>query len=151
MEIDVKQAGEVGFLVLFTLLFAMILNIFYPNDFSIFSSDLLISPIKFDAVTIGGWTTIIIAGGAVGFFTSGNSLAVAITGLILGLCVFIYPVFVYMIDVFTLGMFSYPNYEIHQDTPILMLLLIAIPASAVTFYLVFDLITSALHSAIGGD
>ena len=151
MEIDTKQAGEVGFLIFFVLFFALILNVYYPEDFSIFSSDLLVSPIKFDAVTIGGWTAIIIAGGAVGFFTSGNSLAVAITGLILGLCVFLYPIFLYMINVFTLGMINYPNYQIHQDTPILLLLTIAIPASAVTFYLVFDLITSALHSAVGGD
>ncbi|GAG70312.1 unnamed protein product [marine sediment metagenome] len=56
-----------------------------------------------------------------------------------------------MIDIFTLGMFNYPNYNIHKETPILLLLIIAIPASAVIFYLIFDLITSALHSAVGGD
>ncbi|GAG70327.1 unnamed protein product [marine sediment metagenome] len=151
MEIDVKQAGEVGFLVLFMLMFVMVLNAFYPSDFSIFGSDLLIEPIKVDAVTIGGWVAILGVATALGFFTSGNSLYIAVTAIILGFCVFLYPIFVYMIDIFTLGMFNYPNYNIHKETPILLLLIIAIPASAVIFYLIFDLITSALHSAVGGD
>ena len=151
MEIDVKQAGEVGFLIFFALLFTLILNAFYPNDFGIFDSDILVSPIALDAVVIAGWIAIITVAGAVGLFTSGNSLYVAITAIILGFIVFLYPIFLYMIDVFTLGMFNYPNYEIHADTPLLFLLIIAIPSSAVMFYLVFDLITSALHSAVGGD
>jgi len=151
LEIDTKQASEVGFMILFMLLFALILNVYYPNDFGIFNTSILVDPIRFDAVTVGGWIGIVVAGGAVGFFTSGNSLAVAITGLILGFCVALYPIFLYMLDVFTLGIFSYPNYEIHQNIPILLLLFIAIPASAVMFYLIFDLITSALHSAVGGD
>lgn len=151
MEIDVKQAGEVGFLILFMLLFTLILNAFYPSDFSIFSSSLLVEPLKIDLATITGWGVIIGVGAAVGFFTSGSALPVAITGLILGFLVTLYPIFLYMIDIFTLGMFSYPNYQIHQDTPILLLLVIAIPASAVIFYLLFDLVTSALHSAVGGD
>ena len=151
MEIDVKQAGEVGFLILFMLLLTLVLNAFYPSDFSIFSSALLIEPIKFDGVTIAGWVAIITVSGVVGFFTSGSAIYVAVTGLILGFCLLFYPIFVYMIDVFTLGMFNYPNYDIHADTPLLLLLIIAIPASAVIFYLIFDLITSALHSAVGGD
>ena len=52
MEVNVRQAGEVGFLILFMLLFTIVLNAFYPSDFSIFSSDLLLEPIKFDVVTI---------------------------------------------------------------------------------------------------
>lgn len=151
MEIDTKQAGEIGFLILFVLLFTLILNAFYPRDFSIFSNALLLEPIKFDLATIAGWTAIIGVGAAVGFFTSGNAFQVAIAGIILGLCVLFYPIFVYMIDIFTLGIFNYPNYEIHTDTPIILLLFIAIPATFGIGYLVFDLVTSALHSTVGGD
>ena len=151
MEIDTKQASEVGFLVLFVLIFTLILNAFYPRDFGIFENDLLISPIVFDTATVAAWVVIIGVAAAAGLLTSGNAFDAAIVGLVLGFCIFLYPIFLYMIDVFTLGMFSYPNYDIHQDTPILLLLFIAIPASAITFYLVFDLVTSALHSATGGD
>lgn len=151
MEIDVKQAGEVGFLIIFALLFAIVLNAFYPSDFSIFTSDILVHTLEIDEVTIAGWVAILTVGATVGFFTSGNAFQLAIVGLIMGFCVYLYPIFIYMIDIFTLGMFSYPNYDIHQDTPIILLLFIAIPASVVMFYLLFDLITSALHSATGGD
>lgn len=151
MEIDIKQAGEVGFFVMFSLLLAIVLNVFYPNDFSIFTSDILVNTLEVDETTIGGWIAILTAGAAVGFFTSGNSFQVAIVGLVLGFCVYLYPIFIYMGDVFTLGMFNYPAYDIHKDTPIVLLLLIAIPSSALMFYLLFDLITSAIHSSSGGD
>lgn len=151
MEVDTKQAGEIGFLILFLLLFTLVLNAFYPSDFGIFGNDWLIEPIKIDAVTIAGWITIIGVAGAVGFFTSGNALAIAISGIILGFCLVLYPIFVYMIDIFTLGMFNYPNYQIHQDTPIILLLFIAIPSTAFIFYLIFDLISSALQSGATGD
>ena len=151
MEIDTKQAGEVGFLILFALIFATILNAFYPSDFSIFDKNLLLSVIELDAVKIGGWIVALGIAAAAGLLTSGRSWDIAVIGIILGFVVYLYPIFVYMIDVFTLGMFSYPNYQIHEETPIIMLLIIAIPASAVMFYLMFDLITSALHSSSGGD
>lgn len=151
MEIDTKQATEFGFLILFMLMFVVVLNVFYPSDFGIFNSSLLITPLRIDAVTIGGLSVIVGVGAAVGFFTSGSAVQVAVIGIVLAFCLVLYPIFVYLIDIFTLGMFTYPNYQIHQETPIFLLLFIAIPATAVIFYLLFDLVTSALQSGVTGD
>jgi len=151
MEIDTEEATKLMIFIFTILALVIVLNVFYPNDFGIFSTDLLLNPIRFDTATILGWTGIITVGGILGFFTSGSSLQIAIIGLLLGFCVLIYPIFVYIGNILTLGMFTYPSMDMHKEVPLIFLLLIAIPMSVGIFYLAFDLITSAIHSSTGGD
>lgn len=150
MEIDTEQSAKLVMLIFVILVLVIVLNTFYPEDFGIFTSELLFSPIEFDAVVIGSWVAILGGGALVGFFTSGKSFDIALTGLILSLVALFYPIVVYILNVLTLGMFTYPNMQIHQELPLILLLIIAIPMSVGIGYLVFDLVTSALHS-IAGD
>lgn len=149
MEIDTGEATKLMIFIFTILALVIVLNVFFPNDFSLFTNDLLLQPIRFDVITIGGWIAILGVGGAIGFFTSGNAYDVAIVSLILGLCVMFYPIFVYIGNILTLGMFTYPNMDMHQEVPLIFLLLIAIPMSVGIVYLIFDLITSAIHSSAG--
>jgi len=149
MEIDTTSAFRFGFIVFAILLIALALNVFYPDDFSIFGKDILVSPLSLSPVQIALWIGAISIGGAIGFFTSGKSFDIAVSATIMGFLVFLFPLFLYLFDIITFGLSSYPNYQIHQEMPIIILLIMAIPLTAAFFILTLDLVSSAIHSSAG--